>query len=105
MEVPLNPGRVPKATVFSDDLELTVKAWEVRSSPELSEDSSNKGSVAFSVLGIHGKIGSPKEILGANATDKDAPGLEGPSLRAGIGIWTVGVEVCHDRHGGLANTG
>lgn len=75
---------MPKATVFSDDLEPTGRGWEVRFSPDLPEDAGNRGSVAFSVLGIPGKTGSPKEIRGTK--DEDAPGLEWPSLHAGTGI-------------------
>ena len=82
-EVPRDTGPVSKATVFSDALEPT---WEVRSSPDLPGDAGNRDSVAFSMLGIHGKIGSPKEVLGASGTDEDASGLEWPSLHAGTGM-------------------
>lgn len=96
--------KVPPDTgpVSSDDPEPT---WEVRSSPNLPGDAGNRGSVAFSMLGIHGKTGSPKDVLGASATDEDASGLEWPFLHAGTGIWTVGLGVCHNRCGGLENMG
>lgn len=91
-----------KATVFSDALEPT---WEVRYCPDLPGDAGKRGSVAFSMLGIHGKIGNPKEVLEASATDEDASGLEWPSLHAGTNLWTVGLRVHHNRHGDLENMG
>lgn len=90
---------MPKAIGFSDDPEPTVKAWEVSSSPDLLEDAGNGSSVAFSVLGIHGKIGNPKGLLGASVTGGDASDLEWPSLHAGE------LEVLSNGHGALGNMG
>lgn len=92
-EAPLAPGPVPKATVFSDDPEATVKAWEVRSGPGLPKDAGKRGCVAFT----HGEIGDPEEILAASASEGDASGPEWPSLHA------VGPEVFHNGHGDLEN--
>lgn len=100
--VPWDTGPVSKATVFSDALEPT---WEVRSSLNLPGDADNRGSVAFSMLGIHGKIGSAKEVFGASASDEDASDLEWPSLHAGTGIWREGLGVRQNRHEGLENMG
>lgn len=96
-EAPLDTESVAKATVFSADPEPTVKAREGRPSRDAPEDAGSRSSVAFSVLGILGKLGSPEELLGAS--DGVASGLEWPFLHA------VGLKVFWNRHGVLENMG